>query len=92
MRKVAKVKVQITMDEDLLHRLDTWADDNYLTRSGLITNAVAQYLNQNEAVQAVKGIAFSLRKIADSGSVTDDQMKELEDWGRAIEIIAGKGV
>lgn len=87
---MAKVKVQITMDEELLSRLDSWADDNYLTRSGLITVAVGQYLNQVEAVKSVKGIALSLRKIADTGNVTDAQMKELEDFGRAVEILAGK--
>lgn len=88
---MSKVKVQITMDEELLSRLDAWADDSYMTRSGLITVAVSQYLNQVEAVKAVKGVALSLRKIADSGFVTDEQMKELEDWGRAIDILAGKG-
>lgn len=84
--------MQITMDEELIERLSKYADDNFLTKSGLVTIAVAQYLNQNEAVQAVKGIAFSLRKIADSGSVTPEMMKELEDWGRAVQIIAGKDV
>lgn len=87
---MAKIKVQITMDEELLSRLDSWADDNYLNRSGLITVAVAQYLKQGEAVRAVKGIALSLRKIADSGNVTDEQMKELEDFARAVEILSGK--
>lgn len=88
---MAKIKVQITMDEELLSRLDSCAKDVYSNRSGLITVAVSQYLNQVEAVAAVKGVALSLRKIADSGIVTDEQLKELEDFGRAIDILAGTG-
>lgn len=88
---MAKIKVQITMDEELLARLDSWADDSYQTRSGLITVAVSQYLNQVEGIKAVKGVALSLRKIADSGAVTEEQMKELEDWGRALDVLTGKG-
>lgn len=87
---MAKEKIQITMDERLARRVRDFAENNYLSVSGVLTTAAAQYLNQFEAVRILKGYGDSLRKIADSGVCTPEQMKELEDWGRALDILVGK--
>lgn len=87
---LAKEKIQITMDEELVKRLDDWAAKNYVKRSSLVTMAVAQYLNQFEALRILKGYGDDLRKIADSGVCTPEQMKALEDWGKALDILVGK--
>ena len=47
------MKLQISLNDDLLARVDKYADDNYLSRSGLISQALVQYLNQNEYIMAV---------------------------------------
>lgn len=86
---MAKIKKQITIDGDLLARAEKFASENYTTFSGLVQLALTQYLNQNEAVLAVKGIALSLRTIAEKGSVTPEQMEEIKSFARAIDVIWG---
>lgn len=87
---MAKVKVNITLDEELLQRVESFADENYLTRSGLITLAVSQYLIQAEASRAIVDISLAMRKIADTGSVTEEQLNQLEDFERFARMLAGK--
>lgn len=87
---MAKVKVNITLDEDLLQRIETYADENYLTRSGLITLAPSQFLLQAEASRAIVDMSLALRKIAETGTVSDDQLKQLEDFERFARMLAGK--
>ena len=42
------MKVNVSIDEELMARIDRYADENYMSRSGLITLACTQYLNQFE--------------------------------------------
>lgn len=87
---MAKVKVNITLDEELLQRIEAYADENYLTRSGLITLATSQFLLQAEASRAIVDMSLALRKIAETGTVSDDQLKQLEDFERFARMLAGK--
>lgn len=86
---MATVKKQITMNEDVFSRIEKFVKENYLTFSGFVQLAAMQYLNQHEATLAVKGIALSLRTIAEKGSVTPEQMAEMENYARAIDVIWG---
>ena len=87
---MAKVKVNITLDEELLQRIESYADENYLTRSGLLTIAASQFLLQAEASRAIVDMSLAMRKIAETGTVSDDQLKQLEDFERFARILAGK--
>jgi len=76
------MKVQITLNDDLMKRADAYADDNYMTRSGLISQALTQYLNSVEMTRAIIDMALSIRKIADcaeKGTVSDDMLHQLEE-------------
>lgn len=87
---MAKVKVNITLDEELLQRIESYADENYLTRSGLLTIAASQFLLQAEASRAIVDMSLAMRKIAETGTVSDDQLKQLEDFERFARMLAGK--
>lgn len=82
-------KVQISIDDSLLDRIDNYADNNYLTRSGLITLATNQYLNSAEVITAIKDMSVSMRKIADQGSVDKQTMEQLEDFERIANVLVG---
>lgn len=84
------MKVQITLDDALMERLDAYADENYMSRSGLVSLAVTQYLNANDVTKAVKEMAVCMRKIADNGIVDHETMKQLEDFERLSKILVGK--
>lgn len=76
------MKVGITINDDLLVRLDKFADDNYMSRSGLISLAVTQYLNYAEASHAVRDLALTMRRIADNNCIDEVSRKQLEDFER----------
>lgn len=80
-------KVQISIDDDLLHRADMYADSNYMSRSGLITLCLAQYLNSNDVIRAVQDMAVSMRKIADTGKIDHETMEELEEFERICKVL-----
>ena len=72
------MKVNITIDDELMKRADDYADRNYMSRSGLMALALTQYLNTNEMILAVKDMAFCMRKIADTGTIDHETMEQLE--------------
>lgn len=79
-------KINISIDDNLLERLDKVADSNYMSRSGLISTACAQYINSNEVIVAIKDMAFCIRKIADEGTVDHETMEQLEDFERLCKL------
>lgn len=83
------MKINITIDDKLLERVDNYAENNYMSRSGLFSFAVAQFLNQAEVIGAVKDMSLAMRKIADASVVDDDTLKQLEDFERLAKMLIG---
>ena len=81
------MKVQITLDDKLMARLDTYAENNYMSRSGLVSLCCTQYLNQVEAITAIREISLILRKVADEGKMDEDTLRQLEDYERLCKMI-----
>jgi len=84
------MKVTISLDDDLMARIDRYADDNYMTRSGFISLSCTQYLNQNDVISSIKSIELAMRKIADTGQLDEDSIKDLEDFTRLINMTIGQ--
>lgn len=86
---MAKLKINITIDEELLSRVDDYADENYMNRSSLISLATTQFLNAADVTSAIKSMAFAMRKIADAGEIDDETRKQLEDFERLSRMLVG---
>lgn len=84
------MKVGITLDDNLVARIDEFADENYMSRSGLISLACTQYLNAADVTKAIKEMAVCMRKIADSGKVDHETMEQLEDFERLSKMLVVK--
>lgn len=84
------MKLGITLDDSLVSRIDSYADENYMSRSGLISLAVTQFLNAAEVTRAVRDLSFSVRKIADTGQLDDETQRELEDFERLSKLLTGQ--
>lgn len=82
-------KVNITLDDELLQRVDKYADENYMSRSGLISFSVTQFLNQADVITAIKEMTVCIRKIADNGKVDHETMEQLEDFERLSKMLVG---
>ena len=79
-------KISISIDDELLERVENYAKRNYSNRSAVITASLSQYLLNDECVQAIKGTALAMRKIADSGSIDEDTLKRLEEYDRFFSL------
>lgn len=84
---MAKVKLNITIDEELMRRVDEYCDENFLNRSALFSVAVSGHLNSYEAAKAVKDMALTMRKIADRGEVDPELLKELEQFEKLAGLL-----
>lgn len=84
------MKVQISIDDDLMRQVDDFADENYMNRSWLFSIAVTQYINQNAAFKAIQDMALSMRKIADTGKVDAETIEQLEDLERFAKFLVNK--
>ena len=58
-------KLNVTIREDLLERMDSYAADNGMSRSGLIAIAVTQYLNAAEAMPSVNKLLSAMAAVSD---------------------------
>lgn len=85
------MKVQLSLDEALMKRVDDYADENYMSRSGLISLATTQFLNAADVTKAVKDMAVCIRKIADTGEVDDETREQLEDLERLSKFLVAAG-
>lgn len=84
------MKVQITLDDALMERVDAYADENYMSRSGLLSLAITQFLNASDVTKAIKEMAVCMRKIADTGTVDHEVMEQLEDFERLSKMLVMK--
>lgn len=80
-------KINISLDSELVERIESFADDNYMSRSGFISLACSQYLASADIVTAIKKLSLACDKIASTGNVSDDVMKELEDYQRLANLL-----
>lgn len=80
-------KVQISIDDELLEKIDICADEMYMSRSGFISYAASQFVNQGIMIKAITDISLAMRKIADSGEIDDISKQQLGDFERLISMI-----
>ena len=68
-------KVNISLDDELLSRVDIFCDKNYMSRSGFFSFISAQYLNQYDLIFAINSMANTLKRF-ENGEIKDDVLKE----------------
>ena len=80
-------KINISINDELLTRIDKFSDSNYLSRSGLISLACNQYLITQEAQSMFRSISVAFTKIAEQGCVDEETQKELDDIMRLCAML-----
>lgn len=77
---MAKEKVQITMDSDLLNEVDQYCDRNYMNRSWMISQACLAVVNQQKMIDAISSLSVTLRTAVEQGHIDDETRKEIESF------------
>lgn len=78
-------KINISIDDELLEKIDNLAEDNFTSRSGFISMGMNEFVKSKEIVSAIKSMSVSMAKIATMGTIDEDTQKELE----AFQVICG---
>lgn len=81
------MKVQISVDDELMAKVDRAADAMYTSRSGYFAMAASQLLMAYEAMDAVKTMSLAIKKIADTGTIDDVTRHQIEDFERITKMI-----
>ena len=81
------MKINISLDDELVQRIENYADANYMSRSGFISLACTQYLASADVITAVKSLSLACRKIADTGEVDEETQKKLDDYERLANLL-----
>jgi metal-responsive CopG/Arc/MetJ family transcriptional regulator len=83
-------KLQISIDDELLAKVEVLADEMYISKSGFFSLAANQLVTQQYVAKAVKDMAFAIRKIADNGVIDEESQKQLEDFERFAKLLTGQ--
>lgn len=67
-------KVNVSIPDELLQRLDEYADNNFQSRSGAITMMVNQFLVSQQIQSQMSEMVEALKKIADGKDLTEDEV------------------
>lgn len=81
------MKVQISVDDELMAKVDQAIEAMHVNRSGYFSMAVAQQVQTWEMVNAIKLMSFSIKKIADTGVVDDETRHQIEDFERLVKMV-----
>lgn len=82
------MKVNVTLNDELLNKIDKYAESNYMTRSGFISLACNQLLQQSDMVEAVKQMTIAMQQIAKTGFVDAETREQLEAFQKLAQYTA----
>ena len=84
------MKISISLADDLVNKIDAYADDGGMTRSGFICQSCKFYIQQLEITQCLKSMSNAMNRIAATGVVDEKTQKELEQFTQLASFIANK--
>lgn len=83
-------KISISINDDLLSRLDKSAAETYSSRSGFISQAVLQYLTSIEIPNIMSNMYVVMQKIADNNEIDEETKKQLQDFQALAKALNNK--
>lgn len=82
-------KFQVSMDDELLARVEDYADRNYTTRSGAISLACNQLVMADDVRRSICTMALAMKRIAESNEVDEKTKEELRTFEALANMFAG---
>lgn len=81
------MRVNMTLNDELLERIDNYAKLNYMNRSSVVSFACNQFLMANELQSLMVDMKRALQTIANNETITDEQLKELEKFENLCDLM-----
>lgn len=80
------MKVNITLNDELLEKIDKKADDMFMSRSGFIALSCTEKLQNMEAVEMLGQMTAAFKAIAATGTVDEETQVKI---GAIVELFDG---
>lgn len=84
---ISAAKIQISINKELLKKVDDYAESLFISRSGLISQALTQLLQADSMINAIVTTSIALTRIADTGQISDDDMRKLKDFEKFVQMV-----
>lgn len=81
------MKVNISIDDELMNKVDAYIEQNYMSRSGFFSMLANQHFQALQVTESLKDITLSIRKVADNNEIDDETQKKLEDFERLTKLV-----
>lgn len=75
------MKLSISLDDNLVQRIDSFAKGNSISRSGFLAMASTQYLNQMQVLSSMPEIVQVMKTAAANGMIASkEDIQKLTDF------------
>ena len=85
-------RINVSMNEELLKLVDEYADELYTSRSGVISQSLVQFFNQQQATKALRELVPLLhsisRSIKDGSGLSEEDKRQLADLDALVRLLA----
>lgn len=82
------MKLQISLDDDLVKKIDSYAKLHYMSRSGLISLTMTQFLSSEDLKSALFSLSSAMNRIADMGSIDEESRRQLRDLETFCKVVS----
>lgn len=72
------MKINITVNDELLAQIDKKSDEMFMSRSGFIALACTEKLQSMQAVEMLEQMTSAFKTIAVKGTVDDEVVQQLD--------------
>lgn len=84
------MKINISVNDELLKRVDEYAERNYTNRSAVFAQGANAILLQDLIPYQLGQIAVAFKRIADNNAIDEESKKQLEEFSKLAELLGGK--
>ena len=81
------MKINISINDDLLSKADSYAEQNFLSRSGLISLALTQLFNQYEMIKTVKELGALIERVSQESVLDEALRSQYDDFKRLYALL-----
>lgn len=86
-----EMRINMTMNDELLRRVDRYAELNYMNRSNVVSVACNQFLITCEMQTLIIDVKRAIQKIAEVGTISDEDQKVFAEFAVLAKMINPNG-
>lgn len=79
-------KVQISIDDELLGKVDSYCKEKFITRSGFIAMVCSEHLQREQLSKSLNTLNDVLAKVTDGKVLSEEQQKEYDDFSALVRL------